>query len=181
MNNDKDKNIFISFIKAFWKHIVLLLIWTIFIVVFLNYVIMISTVESGSMEPTLMTGETTFYNRLAYISKDVERGDIVVFFEPMSKDFFAKRVIGLSGDKIEFFDGYVYINGKKLDESAYLNEDIDTNCADSFSVPEGYVFLLGDNRENSKDSRFFPYHYISEDAIKGKYMFTLSHKTKRND
>ncbi len=169
-----------KFISVHKNEIILVILWTIFIVILLNYVIMLSTVASGSMEPALMTGETTVYNRLAYISKDVERGDIIVFVEPIKHEYFAKRVIGLSGETIEFFDGDVYINGSKLDESAYLSEDVNTYCVDSFTVPDGYVFVLGDYRENSLDSRFLPYHYISKDSIKGKYICTLSHKKRKN-
>ena len=124
-------------------------------------------VASGSMEPTLKTNNYCFYNRLAYKHHAISRGDIICF----NKDnlTMSKRVIGLPGDTISFADGYVIINGVKAEES-YLNEDIETNCTKTFEVPEGAVFVLGDNREDSYDSRFWESPYVPIKSIYGKYM-----------
>ncbi len=65
------------------------------------------------------------------------------------------------------------MNGELFDESAYLDEDVETNCIKTFDVPEGCVFVLGDNREKSTDSRFWENPYISVKDIKGKYMFSI--------
>ncbi len=83
----------------------------------------------------------------------------------------AKRVIGVGGDKVEFFDGYVILNGSLLDESAYISDEIETNSGKFFDIPEGSVFVLGDNREDSTDSRFWKTSYIQKEKILGKYIF----------
>ena len=132
-----------------------------------------TVVASGSMEPTLMTGDVNVFNRLAYVKHDIQRGDIITFWSKEGNAQMSKRVIGIAGDHIEFHDGFVFINGLLADESLYLDEDIETNCSKSFDVPEGCVFVLGDNRENSIDSRFFENPYISESDIIGKYLGTV--------
>ena len=76
------------------------------------------------------------------------------------------------GDVIEFKDGYVVINGQYTDESDYLDESVETYSLtnETFTVPDGSYFLLGDNRENSYDARYWASPYISADDILGKYM-----------
>lgn len=138
--------------------------------VILSYIIMVSVVQSGSMEPRLQVGNTVFYNRLAYINTEPQRGDVVVFYSAENTSYYGKRIIGLPGDKIEFKDGYVVINGQYCDETAYIAPEIETNCSKTFEVPEGHYFLLGDNRELSNDSRFWNEPYIAKECIIGKYM-----------
>lgn len=130
-------------------------------------------VASGSMEPTLMTHDIVVYNKLAYLFHPIERGDIVNFWSEEYEAYFAKRVIGIAGDVIEFHDGCTFINGLKCDESAYIPDHIQTNCIKTFVVPEGTVFVMGDNRENSVDSRFFRNPYIPVADIEGKYLGTI--------
>ena len=124
-------------------------------------------IPSGSMEPTLEKGDRVLVNKLSYDLHDVNRGDIVVF-EPTRarsgtdgiKDLI-KRVIGLPGDVIETRDGVVYVNGEPLDEP-YLAEGTMTGdpsdgqnpAIERQTVPEGHVFVMGDNRANSADSRY---------------------------
>lgn len=139
----------------------------------LTYVIFLSVVQTGSMEPTLGVGNTVFYNRLAYIDNTPQRGDIVAFKSDEYGVYFGKRIIGLPGDEISFDGGRVVINGRYCDESAYLPANVETNCAKTFTVPDGCCFLLGDNRENSNDSRFWTDPYISFDKIKGRYLWQI--------
>lgn len=135
-----------------------------------KFVINIAVVQSGSMEPTLMTGNTVFYNCLAYTNNEIQRGDIILFWSDEYSKYFGKRVIGIPNDEIRFENGYVVINGQYADESEYILKDIETNCEKTFIVPEECYFLLGDNRENSLDSRFWQNPYIPRNRIIGRYM-----------
>ncbi|MBR1622972.1 MAG: signal peptidase I, partial [Pseudobutyrivibrio sp.] len=166
-------NGFVNFIKAHKNETIIINSWIIGLFILFKFIIMLGNITSGSMEPTLMTGDICVYNRLAYVSKEPQRGDIINFVEKDSGELYSKRIIGIAGDTIEFYDGYVYLNGELLDESEYLEEDVDTKCLDTFTVPDNCVFVLGDNRENSKDSRYFSYHYIPIKDIRAKYIFTL--------
>lgn len=140
--------------------------------IILNFVISIGSIKSGSMENTVMTGDIVIGNKLAYVAREPQRGDIIFFKH--DKQVFCKRVIGVAGDEIAFSDGYVYVNSERIDESAYLGEDIETNCTDTFIVPNDCVFVLGDNRENSHDSRFFDSPYISKKDIVSKILVDIN-------
>jgi signal peptidase I len=116
-------------------------------------------IPSGSMEPTLKPGDRVLVNKLSYDAHNIHRGDIVVFKRPPSeandptiKDLI-KRVIGLPGDTIESRNGEVYINGQPIKES-YLPTGTTTTNLPSTKVPPGQYFVMGDNRGNSKDSRY---------------------------
>lgn len=136
----------------------------------LNYVIAATTVETGSMEPKLVVGNLAVYNRWSYKKAEPERGDIILYYSDEFNVNMAKRVIGIPGDHIQFIDGFVFINGQRADESEYIAPDVETNCFETFDVPENTVFVLGDNREYSYDSRFFNQPYIPYKKIIGKYM-----------
>lgn len=135
--------------------------------------ICLTKVASGSMNPKLITGNTVVYNRLAYKNHLPQRGDIISFWSDEFGAIYAKRVIGISGDHIHFQDGCVYINGIKADESVYISGDTESKSLKTFTVPEGCVFVLGDNREHSIDSRFWQSPYIASSEIIGKYMGQL--------
>lgn len=139
------------------------------IIILVAFCVENSTVASGSMEPTLMTGDHVVFNRLAYTVAEIQRGDIISFNSQEYNKNMGKRVIGIAGDHIEFHDGYVFINGALCIEP-YLEEDVETNCSKEFDVPEGCVFVMGDNREQSTDSRFFNNPYIPVEDIVGKYL-----------
>lgn len=157
--------------KGFVKEIIDLAIPIVVLVILLKFIFCIGPIASGSMEPTLKTGDSGIYNRLAYIGdKEVNRGDIIVFYSREFNETIGKRVIGLPGDEIKFKDGYVFINGQYVDESDYIPADVETNCSKTFKVPAGCYFLLGDNRENSNDSRYWANPYISKKDIIGKYI-----------
>lgn len=154
--------------KSFWKDLIVLFIVIVMFSFLCKACIDVTKVVSSSMEPRIMTGDFCIFNRLAYVRNDIERGDIISFDHQGS--VFIKRVIGLPGDNISFKDGDLYINGCLVDESSYIAEDIETNSSKEFTVPPGCYFVMGDNRENSIDSRLFTYPYIERDAIRGKYL-----------
>lgn len=154
------------------KFIIACVTVVIFVAILVNFMIEISKASSGSMSPTIRTGDVVIYNRLAYKVRDVKRGDSISFKHDNS--VYGKRVIGIAGDTISFHNGYVYINDKKIDESAYIGEDIETNCTEKFTVPDGCVFVLGDNREDSNDSRFWDAPYVDKKDIIGKQLININ-------
>ncbi|MDC7294632.1 signal peptidase I [Butyrivibrio sp. DSM 10294] len=160
-------------IPSWLQYILRIVIPAIGVYIIVNHVIAITNVASCSMEPKLNVGNTAVYNRLAYRKSEPLRGDVIEFWSDEYGKIFAKRVIGVAGDKIEFHNGFVYINGLKADESAYIGVNVETNSNKTFTVPDGYVFVLGDNRENSLDARYWNEPYISCDRIIGKYIGQL--------
>lgn len=135
-------------------------IGSIYIVIYL-FLFFPSAVHGASMEPTFHTGDRIIINRIEYKINDFKRGDIVVLQSPKNPDIdYVKRAIGLSEEIILFKDGKVYINGKLLDES-YIHSE--TNLWDNgfvknnipITIPKGYIFVMGDNRNRSSDSREF--------------------------
>ena len=149
-------------------------------------------IPSGSMEPQLEVGDRVLVSRTSYRLHDVHRGDIVVFPSPtptlgadddpflerVAKDLLEavalrkpgeheliKRVVGLPGDTVSAADGHVVIDGRQLVEP-YLSEDVLTQDFGPVTVPEGQVFVMGDNRANSSDSRVIG--TIEIDSIVGR-------------
>lgn len=147
-----------------------------------NVVIINAKIPSPSMEKTLMVKDRLFGFRLAYginldlfgykISekfRDPERFDIVIFKYPDDESrLFIKRVIGLPGETVEIKDGKVYIDGSEtpLDDS-FIPEKMQGSYG-PYKVPENCYFMLGDNRNNSKDSRFWTNTFVRFDQIVGK-------------
>ena len=127
-------------------------------------------IPSGSMLPTLHEDDRVLVNKLSYDLHDVNRGDLVVFERPEGQSAgqirdLIKRVVGLPGERIEQRDGRVYIDGQLLEEP-YLEDGTETTNLEPQTVPEGHVFVMGDNRDDSMDSRVFS--AIDEDLIVGR-------------
>lgn len=116
-------------------------------------------IPSGSMLPTIKLGDRVIANRLVYHYKDIERGDVVVF-EPPNQDMteanvpFIKRVIGLPGDTVEVIHGQTLVNGVEYDVP---DADAPSYTRPAEVVPEGQLFVLGDNRDQSSDSHIWGY------------------------
>ena len=126
-------------------------------------------IPSLSMAPTLQVNDRVLVNKLSYDLHDVHRGDLVVFESPpnegsQTKDLI-KRVIGLPGETVESRDGHMVINGQVLDEP-YLQPDIVTGPLEKTVIPADHYWVMGDNRSNSRDSRFFG--AIEESSIIGR-------------
>lgn len=135
-----------------------------------NKLIANAQVPTGSMENTIMPESRIIINRLAYISEEPERGDIISFFFPDDgKTNFLKRIIGLPGETVSGKDGYVYIDEVKLEEF-YLKEPMEGEFG-PFTVPEDSYFVMGDNRNNSWDSRYWTDSFVEKKEIVGRAEF----------
>ena len=147
-----------------------------------NFIIANSRVPTGSMIPTIMSKSRVIGSRLSYINSDPERGDVVIFHfpdDPTGKTYYVKRVIGLPGETVNIVDGKVYIDGSEtpLDEP-YLAEPMEGSWG-AYQVPEGSYFMLGDNRNNSQDARFWDHQYVEKDKIIAKVLFCYFPKIKK--
>lgn len=148
----------------------------------LEFVIINARVPSGSMKDTIEIGDRLIGFRLAYVTEEPKRGDVVIFRYPDDESQrFIKRIIGLPGDTVEIRQdpenaelAEVYVNGEKLEEN-YLAELMLYDPADggthTFQVPDGSYLMLGDNRNHSNDARFWQNKYVSRDKILAKAVF----------
>jgi signal peptidase I len=132
------------------KDVIETLLISLILFVVINQVTARIRVDGFSMEPSLHSGEFVIINKLAYKFGSPQRGDIIVFRPPRALELeYIKRVIALPGDQVVIADGKVQVNGQALDEPYILQPP---RYSSSWNVPEGYVFVLGDNRNNSSDS-----------------------------
>ena len=156
--------------REIMEWIIVIEIAVILAVVLNMFLIVNAVIPSASMETTIMTGDRIFGNRLAYVKNDPKRGDIVIFkFPDDEKQLFIKRLIGMPGDTLEMKDGVIYINGEALEEP-YLAA-ITYGDYGPVTVPEGAYFVMGDNRNNSADSRYWKQPFVYRDKILGKAVF----------
>ncbi|MDE6606798.1 MAG: signal peptidase I [Lachnospiraceae bacterium] len=150
--------------------------------IFLAYVIvycvgMTTSVIGVSMEPSLYKGQTIFVNRFVYRLLSPSVGDVIVFLPNGNQNshYYVKRVVAASGDKVQIIDGILYVNG----ESTEVGEDYDKMADAGIAVNEitlqsGEYFVLGDNRNNSEDSRSANIGVVNEKDVIGKAWFHLS-------
>ncbi len=191
---------------TFREYFELIVETALFVFFVMTFIVQAFQIPTGSMEDTLLVGDFLLVNKFAYTeplfafedtllpNKKMERGDIVVFKYPneLSKDF-VKRLIGLEGDEIKIVDKQVYVNGEPISEDYKVHNDDQIFTEDNsyhyddyirdnfgpFTVPPGQCFVLGDNRDNSLDSRYWgtlPIKYI-----KGKpWIIYFSYKAERD-
>jgi signal peptidase I len=181
----------------FWRELPILLLASLAIAILIKtFLVQAFYIPSISMEPTLQKGDRILVCRICLHTSDIHRGDIIVFSnphpesgvdrgpvgavlhwlgqglgvaQPENKDYI-KRVIGLPGDVVELNEGQLYVNGGKVDEP-YLDPEVDTRPFGPVTVPAGMLFVLGDNRAHSGDSRFPPptgLGYVPESTVIGK-------------
>ena len=146
---------------------------SIFVVVYL-FLMQPHQVKGSSMFPTFHDGEYVLTDKVTFRTRDPKWGDVIVFKSPVNKDFdFIKRVIAVPGDRVMISKGKVYINGELLNES-YLPPEYTTAAGQflregaEYSIPEGEIFAVGDNRGHSSDSRDWgtvPYQNIVGKAL----------------
>ena len=144
------------------RSIVLAIIIAVVIRLFLFEVFL---VEGSSMYPTLHNHERLIVNKATYSFHEPEKGDIIVFSYSPQRDFI-KRVVAVEGDTVEIVENSLYINGEQIDES-YL-EDYHVMDFGPVLIPDDHIFVLGDNRGNSMDSRDPSVGYVSLESVKGK-------------
>jgi signal peptidase I len=165
-----------SFRRELLNNLILIGCVVLAVVLLERFVFVNATIPSQSMENTIMVGDRVFGNRLAYVNSSPKRYDIIIFRYPDDESqLFIKRVIGLPGDTIDIRDGEVYVNGSEtpLTDSFCPQQGVTDagNMEVPFTVPEGCYFVLGDNRLNSRDSRYWTNHFVTEDEIVAKAVF----------
>lgn len=135
---------------------------------FLNkYVVANAQVPTGSMETTVMAGDRILVNRLSYVFGEPERGDIVTFIYPDDGEtLYLKRIMGLPGETISGKDGVIYIDGEPLEKD--FTQEISYEDFGPYVVPEGTYFMMGDNRNDSWDSRYWEHKFVEMEDIIGK-------------
>ena len=159
-----------------------------------TFVIQAFKIPTGSMESNLLIGDHLLVNKFIYgyhsgalgrllPYKDLKRGDVIVFKYPHSPDVaYVKRLIGLPGDKVEMVGRKLYINGNPLEENytQYIDPGSEYERYGPYQVPEGQYFAMGDNRDNSQDSRFWG--FVPRDHIIGKALVIYwSYETPRDE
>jgi signal peptidase I len=163
--------------------VIVVVVAVVFAVVLRTFVVQTFFIPSGSMEPTLQVGDRILVNKLSYDLHGVGRGDIVVFSRPADENCggpevndLVKRVIGLPGESISVSGGFVYIDGRKLDESWLPGSEQGVtkpgpsgtaySLDHAYRIPSNDYFVMGDNRTDSCDSRFWG--PINKSLIVGK-------------
>ena len=145
--------------------VIVLLTWVI-----VTFVGQRTKVDGHSMEPTFSDGDNLIVDKLSYRFREPERYDIIVFpYQHAENTYYIKRIIGLPGDTVQVIDGYVYINGKKLDEhyGAEVMEDPGI-AAEPIKLGDDEYFVLGDNRNHSSDSRVASAGVLTRDMLIGR-------------
>ncbi len=142
-----------------------------------SFVFVLATVDGPSMEPTLQNNEKILVTRYSYYFHEIERGDVIVcrFDNENYPDYYVKRVVALGGETVKIENGIVYVNDVPLEEN-YIKEP-PRNDMEEVLVPVGYVFVMGDNRNNSTDSRKSYIGPIAQELVVGKarcILFPLS-------
>ena len=162
----------IEFVKKWWD-IILLAVFLIIFLLFRFYLYPWFTVRQTSMLETLHSGDVVVVSRMYAFHHDFKRGDIIVFYLKDNGDeggeYLVKRVIGLPGETVEIHNGVVFIDGHPIKEPYIVHKD--TSNFGPYTVPSGKIFVLGDNRPASRDSRFFG--AIKESSIVGRVILRI--------
>lgn len=162
----------VSIVSEIFSYIKILVAAVILALIVNNFIIINATVPTGSMNNTIMEEDRLIGLRLAYSFSEPKRGDIIIFDypdDPTQK--YVKRIIGLPGDIVEIksddTSASVYVNSKLLNEP-YIKEPMNPTLSSTYVVPVGHYFVLGDNRNDSKDSRYWDNTFVPEDTILAK-------------
>ena len=138
----------------------------------------ITVMQEGSMDPTLNAGDVLLVNRMAYRFSTPKRGDIIVYKtgdDSKKASTHIKRIIGLPGETVQISDGKILIDGKEYQEAGQFPEITNPGLASTtVTLESGQYFVLGDNRNNSEDSRYSDIGNVNKRYIVGKLWFTCS-------
>ena len=155
--------------------------WLLYILIIVGLTYLIITfvgqrtrVSGYSMEPTLSDGDSLIVDKISYRFRDPKRFDIIVFPYKYEKNtYYIKRIIGLPGETVQVTDGYVYINGQKLESDTYGAELMQAE-ASPVTLSEDEYFVMGDNHAGSDDSRMADIGNVKRSEIFGKVWFVAS-------
>ena len=168
--------------RRLWHDYGYLVVTLAVVFVLFRVLLQLAYVPSGSMETTIPTKSLLVGWRLPYVVSDPlpERGDIVTFWSEEMDRVLVKRVIGLPGETVSIKDGFVYINGEKLDEDYLPVSGITQSEKTTFEEPAGHIFAMGDNRTGSLDSRYWNDPYIPLNQLQGRMLLAISIGTKQS-
>lgn len=171
--NIYNKKISKELMKEMVEYVLIFLIALVVMLFLNNFIIINARIPSASMEDTVMTGDRLIGNRLAYKNDIPQRFDVIIFkFPDNESELYIKRVIGLPGETVTITDGKVYINDSTtpLDDS-FTKEIPASTSFGPYYVPSNCYFVMGDNRNNSYDSRYWTHTFVKSEQILGKAMF----------
>ncbi|MGN0245233.1 MAG: signal peptidase I [Lachnospiraceae bacterium] len=155
------------------EYVLIFLIALVVMLLLNKFIIINARIPSASMEDTVMTGDRLIGNRLAYKNDIPQRFDVIIFkFPDNESELYIKRIIGLPGETVTITDGKVYINDSTtpLDDS-FTKEIPASTSFGPYYVPSNCYFVMGDNRNNSYDSRYWTHTFVKSEQILGKAMF----------
>lgn len=158
-------------IKEFIKDTLKYILFIVVVLIIAIYVIGLQQIVGSSMEPTLKNKDVLIINKL---NINYKRGDIISFYYDDTK-YLVKRVIGLPGEYVEIKESKIYIDGEVIEDYVENTEmkDFDLKTLGYNKIPEGYYFVMGDNRENSLDSRNTEVGLIKKEDILGKKLIRM--------
>lgn len=154
-----------------FKELLLTVVPALLLALFLNvFVVEAVEIEEGpSMQPNLYQGYRVMTEKISYRLHPPQRGDVVIVDRPEGETALIKRVMAVAGETVEVRDGHVFINGRRLDEPWVAEYNFGGRSYPPALIPADHVFVLGDNRSNSRDSRAIgPVHV---DSIRGRVEF----------
>lgn len=160
-------------IKEFIKDFVIYFLIIVGLILTIKYVVSLEQVVGPSMQPNYKSGDLLLLNKISYRFRNPRMFEVVVISNDETK-YMIKRIIGLPGDSIEYKDNKLYINGEVTNEyfdTEGITNDFSLSELEYDVIPDNYYFVMGDNRENSLDSRY--YGLIKKDQILGKVQFRL--------
>lgn len=164
--------------KPFWREAVEMIVYLAFVaaicLLFIRFVAVRSVVDGHSMNPILEDRDNLIVEKLSYYFREPARYDVIVFeLKDKPGVHYIKRIIGLPGETVQIIDGYVYINGNKLESDIYGKEVMQDayTAASPITLGEDEYFVLGDNRNHSKDSRSISVGTVVRSQFLGRAWF----------